>query len=499
MPLDAEKKRLEARLLDLLQRALQERNRDDIVVTTLELGALYLSGDLYDRAEECFRRVLEEPVRRLARSEEKAQAEAGLAHVLLVRGHLTLAREALERAERLIPSHGATRLEIRRLQCQRDLHGGQFRDVVDNIEATLQHESAEVLGDGRIDFMILEGRARRLLGRLRQAQRLLEKGLELAESTGYEAGAANARSELGVLFVVLGQFKRAHEHCMEALRSDEGSGSLFRLDRDRCRTGMLLLRMGRWEEAAKLLHESYTSSRDLRTLENRLAAQLAEAELRALRGELDEARDQALDAMEVARAAGFVHLHVLGLLAVAGVGLEAGRAHEALETLHEAEGLYARIAPEGPAMIQIQIALGRAHDALGDPTAAFERFTRAHNLARETGNVYDKLRVDVAMGRHFARTGDEDKAATILSQAAAELGALGAKYDVAMTRLAFAQLLVDSKRARTADELARETKLARSNLFEARRLLETIGATSRLAEVAAVASRLHQLPAASSE
>ncbi len=499
MPLDAEKKRLEARLLDVLQRALQERNRDDIVGTSLELGALYLSGDLYDRAEECFRRVLEEPVRRLARNEEKAQAEAGLAHVLLLRGHLTLAREALERAERVVSSHHATLLEIRRLQCQRDLHGGQFRDVVDNIEATLQRESAEVLGDGRIDFMVLEGRARLLLGRLRQAQRLLEKALELAESTGYEAGAANARSELGVLFVVLGQFKRAHEHCTEALRSNEGSGSLFRLDRDRCRTGMLLVRMGRWEEGAKLLRDSYTSSRDLRTLENRLAAQLAEAELRALRGELDEARDQALYAMEVARAAGFVHLHVQGLLAVAHVALESGRAQEALEVLREADGLYARIAPEGPTMVQIQAALGRAHYALGDHATGFERFTRAHNLARETGNVYDKHRVDTEMGRHFARTGAEDKAATILSKAAAELGALGAKYDVAVTRLAFAQLLVDTKRARSAEERARETKLARSNLFEARRLLESMGATSRLAEVAAVASRLHQHPAPSSE
>lgn len=499
MPLDAEKKRLEARLLDLLQRALVERNRDDIVGTSLELGALYLSGDLYDLAEECFRRVLEEPVRRLARGDEKAQAEVGLAHLLLIRGHLTLAREALERAERLVASHDATLLEIRKLQCQRDLHVGQFREVVDNIEATLARESAETLGDGRIDFMVLEGRARLLLGRLRQAQRLLEKALELAESTGYEAGAANARSELGVLFVVLGQFKRAHEHFTEALRSDEGSGSLFRLDRDRCRSGILLVRMGRWDEAAELLRASYASSRDLRTLENRLAAQLAEAELRGLRGDLDEARDQALDAMEVARAAGFVHLHVRGLLVVAQVGLEAGRAQEALETLREAESLYTRLAPEGPTMVQIQIALGRAHDALGDNATAFERFTRAHNLARETGNVFDRHRVDAAMGRHFAATGAEDKAATILSKAAAELGTLGAKYDVAVTRLAFALLLVDTKRARSAEERARETKLARSNLFEAKRLLETMGAKPRLAELAAVASRLQQLPAPSSD
>ena len=116
MPLDSEKKRLEARLLTLLNQALRERNRDDIVATSLELGALYYSGDLYDRSEESFRGVLEEPVVQLARAEEKAQAEAGIARVLLTRGHLTLAREALERAERHLDEPDDVMLEIRKLR-----------------------------------------------------------------------------------------------------------------------------------------------------------------------------------------------------------------------------------------------------------------------------------------------------------------------------------------------------------------------------------------------
>ncbi len=499
MPLDAEKKRLEARLLGLLHQALQERNRDDIVGTSLELGALYLSGDLYDRAEECFRRVLEEPVKRLARGEEKTQAEAGLAQVLLVRGHLTLAREALERAQRAAGVSDATLLEIRKLEWQRDLHEGRYRDVVDAIEATLDHETVEKLGDGRVDVMILEARARTLLGRHRPAQKLLEKAFELAQSNGYEAGAANARSELGVLLGIVGQFKRAHEHLTEALKSDEGAGSLVRLDRDRYRLGTLFLRMGRWQDAGKLLHEAYESARDLRTLDNRLSSQLGEAELMALRGEREEARDRAMDAMEVARAAGFVRLHVQGLLVLGTVALESEQPKEALEFLREAENLYTRHAPESPMMVQIQARLGRAYDALGEKTTAFERLMRAHNLARETGNIYDRHRIDSYLGEHYVRSGAEDKAATLLSKAAADLGTLGAKYDVAVTRLRFAQLLIGSSRERSAEERARETKLARSNLFEARRLLEAMGAASRLAEVAALEARLHQAPAASAE
>ncbi len=499
MPLDAEKKRLEARLLGLLQQALSERNRDDIVATSLDLGALYLSGDLYDRAEECFRRVLEEPVKRLAKGDEKALAEAGLAQVMLVRGHLTLAREALERAERAVTGADAVLLEIRKLQCQRDLHVGVYRDVVDAIEATLDRETAETLGDGRIDFMVLEGRARQLLGRHRQAQRLLEKALELAQSTGYEAGAANARSELGVLLVILGQFKRAHDHLEETLRSDEGAGSLYRLDRDRRRLGTLFLHMGRWQEAAKLLRESYESARDLRSLENRLSSQLGEAELLALRGDLEEARDRALDAMEVARAAGFVRLQVEGLALLALAAVESKHAREALDFLREAEALYSRLAPESPTMVQIQALFGRAHDLAGEPAPALERLMRAHNLARETGNVYDRHRIDSCLGLHYASQGAEDKAAGLLSKAAAELGSLGAKYEVAVARLRFAQLLVGTNRVRGAAERARETKLARSNLFESRRLFEAMGAASRLAEVAALESRLHQEPATSAE
>lgn len=499
MPLDAEKKRLEARLLGLLNQALQERNRDDIVGTSLELGALYLSGDLYDRAEECFRRLLEEPVKRLARGDERTQAEAGLAQVMLVRGHLTLAQEALERAERVVGASDATRLEIRMLQWQGALHAGMYRDVVDAIESMFDREAADKLGDRRVDVMLLEGRARHLLGRHRQAQKLLEKALELAQGAGYEAGAANARSELGMLLQTGGQFKRAHEHLEEALRSAEGAGSVSRLDRDRRRLGMLFVRMGRWEEAGQLLRASYESARDLRTLENRLASQIAAAELQALRGDVDEARDRALDAMEVARASGYVRLRVEGLLLLGFVALETGRAPEALEPLREAEALYGRLAPESPTMVSIQATLGRVHDALGDGPAAAERLLRAHNLARETGDVYERHRIDCFLGQHFARSGAEDKATSLLSKAAAELGALGAKYDVAVARLRFAELLVGTARPRSAEERARESKLARSNLFEARRLLQAMGATSRLAEVAALETRLHQEPATSSD
>lgn len=499
MPLDAEKKRLEARLLGLLHQALQERNRDDIVGTSLELGALYLSGDLYDRAEECFRRILEEPVRRLARGDERWQAEAGLAQVMLVRGHLTLAREALERAERVVGASDATRLDIRMLQWQRDLHAGLYREVVDAIEATLEHESPERLGDHRVDVMLLEARARHLLGRHRQAQKLLDKALELAQSTGYEAGAANARSELGILLLTVGQFKRAHEHLAEALRSDEGAGSVSRLDRDRRRLGTLFVRMGRWEEAAQLLRLSYESARDLRTLENRLASQLAEAELLALRGDVEDAHDRTLDALEVARASGFVRLHVEGLLLLAQVALEAGRPQDALEPLREAETLYGRLAPESTTMVFIQATLGRAQDELGDAADAYVHLMRAHNLARETGNIYDRHRIDSLLGQHFARAGAADKAANLLSRAAAELGTLGAKYDVAVARLRFAQLLAGTASARTPEERGREMKLARSNLFEARRLLQAMGATARLAEVAALEARLQQEPAPSAD
>jgi len=496
MPLDSEKKRLEARLLDLLSQALGERNRAGVVSTSVELGWLYLSGDLYEKSEECFRRVLEEPLAPLARAEEKAQAEVGTAHVALRRGHLTFVREALERAEKLAPTHHDVGLEIRKVQCQRDLQVGRYRDAVDIIEGALQREPAEKLGDTRVDFMVLEGRARALLGRNRQAQRLLEKALELAQTTGYEAGAAGAHAELGALQAVVGQFKSAHGHISAALTSDEAMCSQYRLDRDRQRMGVLLLRMGRWDEADGFLRGAYESSRDLRTLENRLASQLGRAELLFLRGDSDEARDLALDAMEVARAAGFVRWHVEGLLRLATVALVAARAREALEFLHEAESFYAGVAPESSLMVQVLSAVGRAHNALGEPAPAFEWLMRAHNLARETGNHYERYRIDGWLGLHFRHSGEDDKALAVLSQAAADLGAQGAKHDVALTRLALARTLLD-RRGSHATERHRELRLARSNLFEARRLLAAMGARTRLAELDELEARLQHDPAPS--
>ncbi len=497
MPLDSEKKRLEARLLTLLNQALRERNRDDIVATSLELGALYYSGDLYDKSEECFRGVLEEPVVQLARSEEKAQAEAGIARVLLTRGHLTLAREAFERAERHLDEHGDVVLEIRKLRWEHNLLAGQYGEVVEAIETMLSEESLDSLGDARVDIMILEARSRRLLGQNRDAARLLEKALEMAEGAGYEAGTADARSEIGALLTSLGQFKRAQDVLEEALRSDEGMGRQYRMDRDRMRLGNLLVQMGRWDEGEANLREAHASARELRTLENRLASQLGLATLLAYRGNLAEANNFAREVMEVARAAGFVRLQVEGLVTTSGVLCEADQGREALEAAQEAEALYARLAEKSDCMVRVHAALGRAQGRLGNAEAAFDHLMRACNLAREIGNDYERHRVESVLGLHFRSTGDPDKAATVLSQAASDLGGLGAKYHVAVARLDFADLLAETSRTRQANERGREVKLARSNLFEARRLFEGMGAESRLEQVTQLETRLAEEPASS--
>src|SRR5262245_13880641 len=318
MPFDDEKMRLETRLLGLLQQALQDRNRDEIVSATLALGDLYLSGDLYEKAEEYFRRVLEEPVAPLAHPDEKARAQLNLALVLLRRGHLTLAREGLKKArEAQGGGGGGIQLEARRLHCELELHAGRYRESVDAVESTLSSESPEKLGDLRVDFMILEGRARRLMGRNRQAARLLEKALDLAQKAGYEAGTGAARSELGRLLTALGRFKQAHDHLEAALQSDAGMASQRRLNADRTRLGLWQTRMGRWKEAESLADGAFQSSREIGNLEGRIASQLVRAGLKRLHGSYDDAYDFALDAMEAARSAGYVRRHVEGLVSLA--------------------------------------------------------------------------------------------------------------------------------------------------------------------------------------
>lgn len=494
MPLDSEKKRLEARLLTLLNQALRERNRDDIVSTSLELGALYYSGDLYDKSEECFRRVLEEPVAQLARADEKAQAEAGISRVLLTRGHLTLAREAFERAEKHPDVADDVVIEIRKLQWEHDVLTGHYDDVVDHITAMVKPKVAESLGDARVDIMVLEARARRLLGDNEGAQKLLENALEMAEGAGYEAGTADARSELGALQTSLGRFKHAQELLTEALRSDEGMGRQFRMDRDRMRLGVLAVHMGRWDEGESLLREAHQSARELRTLDNRLASQLGLATLHGYRGNDVEASNMAREVMEVARAAGFMLLQVEALVVLANLTTDTGRASEALELAQEAEALYRRIAPRSDTMVHVQAALGRALGALNDSEAAHEHLMDASRLAQESGNAYERHRIESLLGHHFRGIGETDKAASVLSQAAADLGGLGAKYHVAITRLDFADLLAETSRNREPDERGRELKLARSNLFEARRLFEGMGAEMRIQQVSALESRLAEEP-----
>ena len=490
MPFDEEKLRLESRLLGLLQRALQERDRDEIVSSTLALGELYLSGDLYEKAEEYFRRLEEEPVVQLARLEERARAQLALATVMMRRGHLTLVREGIKRARDMQASSPVVQIEARRLHCELELHAGRYREVVDAIESTLSSESPERLGDLRVDFMLLEGRARRLMGRNRQAARLLEKAMDLAEKSGYEPGAGGAHSELGRLHSVMGRFKQAREHLEAAVRSDAGMASQRRLNNDHRRLALLGLRMGRWDEAEELAERSHQSCREMGNLEGRVAAQVVRATLRRLRGSYDDAYDLALDATETARAAGFLLRHVQGLVALAQLARARGQGREAMESLREAEALYGRVAPESNTMLQIHLLVGRAHDQLGDTADAFDRMMRAHSIARETGNELERQVVDSFLGDHFRRRGEEEKASELLSRAARDLGTMGAKYDVARARLSLAALLGEARMARSPEDRQRELRLARSNLFEARRLFELMGAAPRLAQCTALEARL---------
>jgi len=502
MPFDDEKLRLETRLLGLLQQALQERNRDEIVASTLALGDLYLSGDLYEKAEEYFRKLGEEPVASLARPDEKAKAYLSLASVMMRRGHLTLAREGLKKArDTQVGGGNGTHLEARRLHCELEMHAGHYREVVDAIESTLSSESPEKLGDLRVDFMTLEGRARRLMGRNRQAARLLEKALDAAQKNGYEAGAGAAHGELGRLQTVLGKFKAAQDHLEAALKSDEGMASQRRLNADRRRMALLQIRMGRWKDAETLADQSFQSSREIGNLEGRIAAQLVRSTLRRLRGSYDDAYDCALDAMEGARSAGFLRRQVQGMLALAQLAFDRGQARESMDLLREAEALYGRLAPESSVMLQAHVLTGRVHDLQGETTEAFDRLMRAHSIARETASDVERHIVDSFLGDHFRCRGEEEKAAELLTRAARGLGELGAKFDIARARLSLAKLLADARMARTLEERQREMKLARSNLFEARRLFELMGANPRLAECIELEQRLapeKQAPASES-
>jgi tetratricopeptide (TPR) repeat protein len=190
--------------------------------------------------------------------------------------------------------------------------------------------------------------------------------------------------------------------------------------------------------------------------------------------------------MEVARAAGYLLLHVTGLTILSQVALEADDPRAALEYAREADALYGRRAPESAMMLRIFRCIADAHSAMAQHPQAFEVLKRAHALARETGNLYSQQVIEAQLGRHYLRTGDSSKAAEVLEAAAAELGDLGAKYDIAMVRFWYAEVLWKRCMAGISDDRAKDIKRARSNVFEARRLLESMQAANRLKEVAAL-------------
>jgi tetratricopeptide (TPR) repeat protein len=134
--------------------------------------------------------------------------------------------------------------------------------------------------------------------------------------------------------------------------------------------------------------------------------------------------------------------------------------------------------PDDPKLLLLR---GRADERLEQYAEAARFFRRASTLLQRTGDVVGSVAASIEAARAYARAGDSDKAKDLFEYGIARYDQLNDTVNAALTRVAYAQVLLDAK----LPPLAREALEVALEPLEAQEHWEELGwALERLTEFA---------------
>ncbi len=221
-------------------------------------------------------------------------------------------------------------------------------------------------------------------GRWDVAEDYLNKSLDLFRNVEHPAGVSWALSELGILFGQRGEFENAKDYLIGARDYVRGHG----LHREEFFAVVALSRVlvdaGRWQEALEPLEEALSSVRSHAPFGDLACeARTVYAECLAAAGRIDEAREQALAATELARKLSGRHEEgaALRALGIVSEGVEAVQAFQrSLKTLRDLGDDH-----------EIAVTLARYGGYLAESGATPEDARKARRLLLEAHAVFDRL------------------------------------------------------------------------------------------------------------
>ncbi|MFN7997034.1 MAG: CHAT domain-containing protein [Bryobacteraceae bacterium] len=259
------------------------------------------------------------------------------------------------------------------------------------------------------DDLLARGREQAFNAGARAALADLERSLVLYRRAHNVRGEAIALGYVGYCYKELGEFPKALEYLLQALRIKERLGDRPEQGKTLVNLGLVYWKTGNYTDAMRVSEQALAIGRSTANRQIEGAALgtlgLVEHEL----GNYQKSLENYQHALEVHRAAGFVRGETDALGNIGGLYLDRGRYREAIPFYEQALSLDRRENLKPDMSLDLgNLALCQA--GVGDFRQSLATYDRALALSRETGNPSDEADWHRGKGSVFLRTGKYDQA-----------------------------------------------------------------------------------------
>jgi transcriptional regulator with PAS, ATPase and Fis domain len=286
---------------------------------------------------------------------------------------------------------------------------------------------------------------------------------------------AQAAKAVGTVLEQQGRYREATEAFRSALDAAESQGQLRVVGLCHLQLGIAQLRLGNWDASSEHFARCLAVCRALADKEMTAYRALAVCRLRRRQGDPADARKLALEAGELARELQQPRVSVLSLEALGDIRWEAGDREAAFDYYEHAMEIAQAHAPSGDLVYELGWRMGDCHLAAGRIDAAHAAAMASVELAASQSDRREEANSLLVLASVLFRRGDLEGSRSRLEQAISTFRAIETPYELARAHRRAARLVARDN-GRTALEVV-------THLFEARRLLERLGATKDLEQV----------------
>lgn len=313
-------------------------------------------------------------------------------------------------------------------------------------------------------------------GRLAEAQRWCEEGMEDVEASGNLPELAHAYSLLGTIRRDLGDTKASMSHRQKSLEISEGLDDIPLQIEAHNNLAVAHYDLGRMDEAIAHYEKSRELSEEVGNLNTMARAQINLGEVQLIRGNPGSAQRSFEEALDIWHRTGYRLGQAYGSADMGAVLILQGKPEQALDHLAESQRIFEDL--EARTFLPMAFRLrAEAQLALGDLHQAEEFASRALALTEELSSIQEEGATLRVLGLICHARGADDLAEEHLQRSVKIFREAEIQFEEGLSLYELAQLWYDAahfRRAQTPLERAKElfARVGAAHAFDLARSLE---------------------------